>query len=178
MELPDPLEMPGAPRSLAPQSGEPTPVEWRRGGFTVSTDPTRLDLELIVRELAGSYWAVGRSREQVERSIRWSLDFGVYDGERQVGFGRAITDHATFAYVADVFVVAAYRGRGLGTWLMDCIAAHPELQGLRRWLLATRDAHDLYRKSGYGPLHHPERWMERLAEPAPTAPARDPGEAS
>ena len=161
------------PQPSTPQlPAEAHPVEWRRDGFTVSTDPTRLDLDVITRELAGAYWAAGRSRERIERSLRWSLDFGLYEGARQVGFGRAITDRATFAYLADVFIVSEYRGRGLGTWLMACIAAHPELQGLRRWLLATRDAHGLYEKTGFGSLNHPERWMERLTEPGATAAAQ------
>ncbi|MGZ3586141.1 MAG: GNAT family N-acetyltransferase [Candidatus Limnocylindrales bacterium] len=145
---------------------EPRPVEWRRDEYSVSTDPARLDLNVIVRELAEAYWARGRSRERIERSLRWSLNFGVYQGRRQVGFARAVTDRATFAYIADVFIVPAARGQGLGVWLMECIAAHPELQGLRRWLLATRDAHGLYEKSGFGPLRQPERWLERLAEPS------------
>ena len=109
-------------------------------GFTISTDPAKLDLAVIHGFLTTSYWSPGIARERVERAIRHSLPFGVYEGERQVGFARVITDYTSFAYLADVFVLDAYRGRGLALWLMETILAHPELQDLRRWLLATRDA--------------------------------------
>ena len=135
-------------------------TEWRRDGFTISTDRSKLDREAIHEFLAGSYWATGIPRDVVDRSIEGSLCFGVFDGERQVGFARVITDSATFAYLADVFVLESHRGRGLAAWLMECILAHPELQGLRRWMLLTRDAHPLYRQSGFRDLAHPERVME------------------
>ena len=135
-------------------------TEWRRDGFTISTDRSKLDREAIHGFLAGSYWATGIPREVVDRSIEGSLCFGVFDGESQVGFARVITDSATFAYLADVFVLELYRGRGLAAWLMECILAHPDVQGLRRWMLLTRDAHPLYRKSGFRDLAHPERVME------------------
>ena len=135
-------------------------TEWQRDGFTISTDRSRLDAEAIHEFLADSYWAKGIPREVVDRSIEGSLCFGVFDDERQVGFARVITDSATFGYLADVFVLESHRGRGLAAWLMDCILAHPELQGLRRWMLLTRDAHPLYRKSGFRDLAHPERVME------------------
>ncbi|HEV2801359.1 MAG TPA: GNAT family N-acetyltransferase [Pyrinomonadaceae bacterium] len=136
--------------------------EWRRDEFTISTERARLDLTLIHEFLSeSSYWAKGRPREVVERSIENSLAFGVYAGERQVGFGRVITDYATFAWIADVFVVAEFRGRGLGRWLCEVMLAHPELQGFRRWVLATKDAHELYRRMGFNELQRPERWMER-----------------
>ena len=122
--------------------------------------PIEADPEAIHEFLADSYWAKGIPREVVDRSIEGSLCFGVFDGERQVGFARMITDFATFAYLADVFVLESHRGRGLAAWLMDCILAHPELQGLRRWMLLTRDAHPLYRRSGFRDLAHPERVME------------------
>ena len=135
--------------------------EWRRGDLAISTDPSRLDRSLIARFLAGSYWAKGIPREVVDRSIEGALCFGLYENGRQVGFARVITDSATFAYLADVFVLESHRGQGLGIWLMESILAHPRLQGLRRWMLVTRDAHPLYRKVGFRELAHPERIMER-----------------
>lgn len=136
-------------------------IERRRDNFIVTTDPARLDVELIHGFLSkSSYWAEGVSREVVARSIETSLCFGVYDGERPVGFARVITDYATFAYIGDVFILESHRGRGLANFLMECIVQHPELQGLRRWMLATRDAHGLYGKFGFKPLARPERFME------------------
>ena len=133
-----------------------------REGFTISTDPARIDRALVHEFLAASYWAKGIPRETVDRSIEGALCFGLYEGDRQVGFARVITDRATFAYLADVFVVDSHRGRGLAAWLMETILAHPDLQGLRRWMLLTRDAHPLYRKVGYTELAHPERVMEKV----------------
>jgi GNAT superfamily N-acetyltransferase len=137
--------------------------EWKRDGYVISTERARLDLNLIHDFLTNSsYWAVGRSLETVRRSIEHSLSFGLYDeNSRQVGFARVVTDYATFAWVADVFVLEEARGRGLGAWLMEVILAHPELQGFRRWSLATKDAHELYRRFGFSELKRPERWMER-----------------
>jgi GNAT superfamily N-acetyltransferase len=137
-----------------------TSGEWRRENFTISTDRSRLDRSAIHGFLAGSYWAKGIPREIVDRSIDNALCFGIYDGARQVGFARVITDRATFAYLADVFVLESHRGRGLAAWLMEVILAHPDLQGLRRWMLVTRDAHALYRKVGFRDLPNPERVME------------------
>jgi GNAT superfamily N-acetyltransferase len=139
--------------------------EWRRDGYVVSTDPVLVDIDLVHAFLArDSYWARGIGRDVVARSIEHSLVFGLYEeaaGERrQVGFARAITDRATTAYVADVFVLESHRGRGLGVWLIDCMRAHPDLRGLRVWRLATLDAHGLYEKHGFRPLAHPERLME------------------
>jgi len=135
---------------------------WTREEFTISTDPNRLDIPLIHDFLSRvSYWATGRSLAVVERSIKHSLCFGIYEGQQQVGFARVVTDFATFAWVADVFVLDAYRGRGLGTWLMEVIITHPDLQGFRRWVLSTKDAHEIYRRIGFRALHRPERWMER-----------------
>lgn len=130
------------------------------GPIVVDTDPARLDLALVHEFLGASYWAHGIPLETVRRSIRNSLCFGLYEGERQIGFARVVSDRATFAYLADVFVLASHRGLGLGKLLMDAVVAHPELQGLRRWMLATRDAHGLYAQYGFTPLPAPERFME------------------
>ena len=135
---------------------------WRRDEFEISDDRSRLDITLIHEFLTTeSYWAVGRDVETVERSIENSLPFGVYKDDEQVGFARVLTDYATFAWIADVFVLNEHRGRGLSKWLMEVILAHPKLQGFRRWVLATKDAHELYRKFGFQELKRPERWMER-----------------
>jgi len=135
--------------------------EWRRGEYAISTDRSRLDLKVIHGFLSTSYWAAGRSAETIRRSIENSLAFGVYHKERQVGFARVITDYATFAWIADVFILEEHRGRGLSKWLMEAMLSHPELQGFRRWVLATKDAHGLYRRFGFEELKRPERWMER-----------------
>jgi GNAT superfamily N-acetyltransferase len=138
-----------------------TIVEHRRDPFLVSTDPARLDLDAIHGFLTNCYWAKGIPRDVVARSIEHALCFGVYDGRgAQVGFARVISDFATIAYIGDVFVLDTLRGRGLGRWLMDCITKHPELQGLRRWILTTRDAHGLYSRIGFTPVKFPERYME------------------
>jgi GNAT superfamily N-acetyltransferase len=136
--------------------------EWRRGAYTISTDQQRLDIELIHRYLSTStYWATGRPLDVVRRSLAHSLCFGLYLDGVQVGFARVITDYATFAWIADVFVLDAHRGQGLGVWMMEVILAHPDLQGFRRWALATKDAQELYRRFGFAELTRPERWMER-----------------
>jgi len=136
--------------------------EWQRGAYTISTDPQRLQVEMIHRYLSTStYWATGRPLEVVRRALEHSLCFGLYQGDEQVGFARVITDYATFAWVADVFVLEAQRGQGLGRWLTEVMVAHPDLQGFRRWALATKDAQELYRKFGFAELKRPERWMER-----------------
>ena len=129
----------------------------------ITTDRSRLDIAYIHRYLSEEcYWSIGRSRAVVEKSIANSLCFGVYDGERQMGFARVVTDYATFAWLCDVFVDAAYRGQGIGKWLVETVVAHPELQGMRNFVLATRDAHELYRQhGGFEALPAPERWMAR-----------------
>lgn len=134
---------------------------WIKDSFTVTTDPARLDLAVIHGFLASSYWAKGIPLPTVERSLRHSLCFSLLDGTRQVGFARVVSDHATYAYIGDVFVLPAYRGRGLSKWLMACVTSHPELQGLRRWSLATADAHGLYEQFGFTALKKPENAMER-----------------
>lgn len=131
-----------------------------KGDFIISTDKTKLDVVLIHRYLCTeSYWAKNIPMQIVEKSIEGSFCFGIYHKDKQAGFARVITDHATFAYLADVFVVEKYRGRGLSKWLMEVIMNHPGLQGLRRWLLATKDAHGLYAQFGFTPLDKPERIM-------------------
>ena len=130
------------------------------GEFLLSTDKARLDLALIHSVLRETHWAKGIPLATVAKAIDHSLCFGVYRQHVQVGFSRVISDHATFAYLADVFIVDAYRGRGLSKWMMSCVMAHPELQGLRRWLLATADAHGLYSQYGFKALGKPERFME------------------
>src|SRR5215470_3617085 len=134
---------------------------WSRGDFEITTDPDRIDVAVVHAFLQDSYWAKGISRETVENSIRNSLCFGIYRGKQQAGFARVITDRATFAYLADVFVLPEFRGRGLSKWMMECIFAHRDLQGLRRWSLVTRDAHALYQKYGFRALATPDRWMEK-----------------
>jgi GNAT superfamily N-acetyltransferase len=134
--------------------------ELHRGEFTISTDSARLQLEAIAAFLSRAYWAQGRTRDAIERSVDRSLCFGLYAGDDQIGFARLVTDCATFAYLCDVFVDERYRGQGLGKWLMAAVMDHPDLQGLRRWILATRDAHGLYRQFGWTELRDPGRWME------------------
>ena len=135
---------------------------WERGDYLISTNRSRLDVRLIHDYISNqSYWGQGRTVEVVQRALDNSLNFGLYDKTHQVGFARVVTDYATFAWVADVFVIEEYRGRGLSKWLMEVMLAHPQLQGFRRWVLATKDAHALYARFGFIPLHRPERWMER-----------------
>ena len=139
----------------------------QKENFTISTDKSLLDRAVIFDFLANeSYWAQNRSLEQTDKAIENSLCFGLYDGERHIGFARVVSDLSTFAYVGDVFVLSEYRGRGLSKWLMRTIVEHPDLQGLRRWVLATRDAHGLYSQFEFAELRHPERWMERTAPDA------------
>jgi GNAT superfamily N-acetyltransferase len=134
--------------------------EARRGEFLVSTDPARLNLDAVYAYLSRAYWCEGIPRQTVERALRQSLCFSLLEGERQIGLVRVITDYTTFAYLCDVYVLESHQGRGLGTWMMQCVVEHPELQGLRRWHLTTRDAHALYHKVGFVPLSKPERHME------------------
>jgi GNAT superfamily N-acetyltransferase len=137
-------------------------LKWQRAEYTISTDNSRLDIRTIHDFISNeSYWAQGRSIETAQRAIENSLNFGLYRNKRQVGFARVVTDYATFAWIADVFVLPEHRGKGLSKWLMEVILSHSELQGFRRWVLATKDAHSLYARFGFIPLHRPERWMER-----------------
>lgn len=138
-------------------------VSYRRGDYYISTDPDRLDVEFIHGFLdRSSYWAQGRPLSVVQKSLAHSLCFGVYHGAEQVGLARVVTDHATFAWVCDVFIAEPHRGRGLSKWLIESVVTHPELRGLKRTLLATRDAHELYRRyGGFVNLPAPEKWMTR-----------------
>lgn len=135
-------------------------TQWQRGAYEISADKSRLDIETIQGYLSRSYWAEGIPVEIVQRSIEHSLCFGVYHRTGQVGFARVITDYATFGYLADVFILEEHQGKGLGKWMMEVIMSHPDLQGFRRWMLATRDAHELYRKFGFYNLKRPEFIME------------------
>jgi GNAT superfamily N-acetyltransferase len=137
--------------------------EWRLGGALVSTDPERLDLAVVHGFLMTAYWSPGVSLETVRRSIEYSIPFGVYVDELQVGFARVISDRTTYAYLADVFIVPESRGQGLARFLLECIEAHPELQGLRTWALFTRDAHGLYEKAGFVRGQMLDRLMVRRA---------------
>jgi GNAT superfamily N-acetyltransferase len=141
--------------------------EWRRGEFTISTDNKLLDTLLIHDFISNqSYWAKGRKMETMQRALENSLNFGLYKDTEQVGFARVVTDYCTFAWLADVFILNEYRGRGLSKWLMEVILDQPALEGVRRWVLATRDAHGLYRQFDFTPMRQPERWMERFDENA------------
>jgi GNAT superfamily N-acetyltransferase len=129
--------------------------------FCISTDKAKLDLKAVHHFLATqSYWCLNIPFEKVEKAAANSLCFGLYNNAEQVGYARVITDYSTVAYLGDVYVLSAYRGRGLSKWLLQTIMAHPELQGLRRWILATKDAHGLYKQYGWQPVANPEKWME------------------
>jgi N-acetylglutamate synthase-like GNAT family acetyltransferase len=134
--------------------------EVHRDQFTISTDPARLDMDVIVDMLQRAYWATGRPREKTERAFRNSLVFGVYTGDKQIGMARVVTDFSIFAYLCDVFIQEEYRASGLGKWLVQTILNHPDLAEMRRWLLVTSDAHGLYRQYGFTTIEDPERWMQ------------------
>src|SRR5882724_12224137 len=149
-----------------------TDIEQNRSGYRISSVADAMDLDAIHACLSGSYWARGIPRAVMAKAISGSLCFGVFsEANAQVGFARVVTDRATFAYLCDVYVLEEHRGRGLAAWLMTAIVSHPDLQGLRRFVLATRDAHGLYERFGFAPLARPEIFMEinrpgiYLAEP-------------
>jgi GNAT superfamily N-acetyltransferase len=136
------------------------PVEYKKNPFTISSDPTKLDESVILDYLANeSYWWTDLTREKLHRYLQFSLCFGVYEGNQQVGFARVVTDYTTFAYLADVFIVPSHQGQGLGKWLIECILQHPELQSLRRWTLYTKDAHTLYQRFGFQNEPKPENYL-------------------
>ena len=136
--------------------------ESRRDEFTISTDPARLDFDTICDFLTRAYWAKGRPHEATERAYAHSLVFGLYNGSRQIGVARVLSDYAIFAYLMDVFVHEDYRGRGLGKWLIETIFEYPDLKNVRRWMLATSDARELYARYGFKSPGQPDLWMERL----------------
>jgi GNAT superfamily N-acetyltransferase len=136
--------------------------ETQHDSFAISTDPSRLDMSVVYDFLSRSYWAKTRPREYTDEAFANSLVFGVYDGQRMVGMARVVTDYIIVAYLCDVFIHEDFRGRGLGKWLMESILAHPDLNHVRRWLLATDDAHGLYRQFGFEALTDVEKWMQRL----------------
>jgi GNAT superfamily N-acetyltransferase len=137
-------------------------VMWERPDYRLSTDPADVSLDVVHAFLSQeSYWAKNIPRDTVARSLRSSIPFSLLHGSVQVGFARVTSDLATVAYLGDVFILPAHRGRGLSKWMMACIMSHPDLQGLRRWTLATADAHGLYAQFGFTPLKAPTRWMEK-----------------
>lgn len=140
----------------------PQPFETHLEQFTISTDPSRLNVDIIADLLSRSYWANTRTREQLERALSHSLVFGLYDGYRQIGLARVISDYSIFAYLCDVIIHQDYRGHGLGKWLMSTVHNHPDLVKVRRWMLVTNDAHGLYKQFGYALLEQPERWMMKF----------------
>jgi GNAT superfamily N-acetyltransferase len=139
-------------------------MNWSRGNFTISTDPARLQPEVVVRDLHRQYWATTRPPEVTQRALEHSLCFGVYDGNAQIGLARVITDYAAFAYLCDVYILEDYRGQGLGKWLVECVLEHPELRTVRRFLLVTSSAAPLYAQFGFTGLEKPEEWMQRIQE--------------
>ena len=136
-------------------------MNWTRGEFNISCDPDKQDLDVIHGFLSRSYWSKGIPKEVVKKSIDRSLCFALLHREKQIGFARVISDYATIAYLGDVFVLEEYRGQGLSKWLMECVSAHSDLQGLRRWMIATPDAHGLYEKFEFKALSKPHLFMER-----------------
>jgi GNAT superfamily N-acetyltransferase len=134
--------------------------EERRGEYLISTDQAKLDVAAIHAYLTASYWSPGIPRATVEKAVQNSLCFGLYCGKEQVGLARVVSDRATYAYLCDVYILEEHRGKDLGKWLMKAVVSHPELQGLRRFTLATRDAHGLYHQFGFEPLGDPSRHME------------------
>ena len=140
----------------------PQIIESHRESFTISTDPARLNIDAIADMLTRAYWAKGSTREVIARYLQYSLTFGVFEGNRQIGLARVVSDYTTFAWLCDVFIHEDFRGLGLGKWLLETVHSHPDLQGLRRWMLATHDAHGLYEQYGWTPLASPQRWMEKF----------------
>jgi GNAT superfamily N-acetyltransferase len=137
-------------------------MENHRDQFTISTDPSRLDMNAVYDFLSRSYWAKGRPRERTDKAFANSLVFGLYEGNRQIGMARVVTDFSVIAYLCDVFIHEDFRGHGLGKWLMQSMFEHPDLKHIRRWLLATDDAHGLYQQFGFEQLPEVEKWMQRL----------------
>ena len=135
-------------------------METTKGQYWITTDPKKLDLDAIHEFLSRSFWAEGIPKETMAKAVANSLCFGLFDGDAQVGFARVVTDRATYAYLCDVYVLETHRGRDLGKWLIETVMAHPDLQGLRRFQLVTRDAHGLYSRHGFDTPVNPDRHME------------------
>lgn len=135
--------------------------EYRKDNYEISTNKEKLDIFTIHQFLTNSYWSKGITADKVIKSIDNSLCFGAYEGKKQIGFARVVTDYSLFGYLADVFIVEDYRGRGLSKWLIQCILDHPEIKNLKTWMLATKDAHGLYEKFGFNKLEEPEKYMRR-----------------
>ena len=149
------------PTTAAPNDGLGDPiVESVRGEYTISTDRSRIDVAAVHDFLSRTYWSPGIPQDVLRRAIAGAICFGIYHGREQVGFARVISDCATYAYLSDVYVLESHRGRGLATWMMELVMAHPSLQGLRRFALSTRDAHALYAKFGFEIVANPDRQME------------------
>src|ERR1044071_372944 len=138
----------------------PQILENHRDNFTISTDFNRLDIDTICDFLKRAYWANTRPRERTEKALQNSLVFGLYDGDRQIGLGRVVSDYSVFAYLCDVFIHEDYRAHGLGKWLIQTIMEHPDLKDVRRWVLVTNDAHGLYQQFGFTSIQDPEHWMQ------------------
>ena len=140
----------------------PQIIETHRDNFTISTDPARLDMDTICDFLTRAYWANTRPRERTERAVQNSLVFGVYEGDRQIGVARVVTDYSIFAYLCDVFIHESYRAHGLGKWLIQTMMEHPDLKDIRRWVLITTNAHGLYKQFGFASMEDPEHWMQNF----------------
>ena len=140
----------------------PEMIETHRDHFTISTDPARLDLDTICDFLKRAYWANTRPRERTEKALQNSLVFGLYEGNRQIGLGRVVSDYSVFAYLCDVFIHEDHRAHGLGKWLIQTIMEHPDLKDVRRWMLVTNDAHGLYQQFGFTSIADPEHWMQNF----------------
>ncbi len=138
------------------------PGEYHKDNFTISTDPTRLDIDVLQGFLSTTYWARGIPKDVMRTAVENSLCFGLYDGNTQIGFARVVTDYVNHAYLGDVFVLEAYRGQGLAKWLIGCIVDYPDLQGIKRMMLITDDAAGLYSQFGFAELSTPEKFMERV----------------
>ncbi len=137
-------------------------MEWQKGAFTISCDPARINLDLVVDFLVQSYWGSGMERSKIQTSLHHSLTFSLLKETDQIGFARVISDRSTFGYLTDVFVLPEQQGQGLGTWLIDCVFAHPDLQGFRRWILATKDAESLYARYGFSRRDDSGMLMQRF----------------